>query len=133
MAKRLLKHQERQQAVSLFGKDLTRRANSCCELCSASGVKLGIFEVEPVPAEPDFEHCIFICETCQEQIEHPKRLQPNHWRCLNTPIWSEVPAVQVQAVHLLRKLSAKHDWAEAMEEHLYLNEEVQAWLDKIQA
>ena len=69
MAKGLDKHRERLETLALFGKDLTRRAGSKCELCETSNVKLQIHEVPPVPAEPDFEHCIFICDACQDDID----------------------------------------------------------------
>lgn len=127
MAKGLDQHRARLDALSLLGKDLTRRAGSKCELCDASGVKLQIHEVAPVPAEPDIEHCIFICGTCKEQIDTPKRREPDHWRCLNTSVWSEVPAVQVQAVRMLRALD-QHDWAKDLLEMLYLNPEIEEWL-----
>ena len=48
MAKGLDKHRERLEALALFGKDLTRRAGSKCELCETAGVKLQIHEVPPV-------------------------------------------------------------------------------------
>lgn len=130
MAKRLDQHRARLDTLSRFGKDLTRRSGSSCELCAASGVKLGIFEVAPAPNEPDFDACIFICETCHEQIDFPKRRDPDHWRCLNTSVWSEVPAVQVQSVLMLRQLLA-HDWARDLEEMLYLPPEIEDWLARV--
>ena len=129
MAKGLDKHKARLDALSLFGKDLTRRAGSCCELCDASGTKLNIFEVPPVPSEPEFEHCIFICDTCSTQIDNPKRRDSDHWRCLNKSAWSQVLPVQVMAVHMLDQLQ-DCEWAKDLREMLYLEPEVQAWLDK---
>lgn len=130
MAKGRDKHQERRQALSLFGKDLTRRAGSQCELCEASGVKLVITEVPPAPKEPDFDHCLFTCETCREQIDNPKRIDSNHWRCLNKVIWSELVPAQVTAVLMLRRLE-KHDWAAELLDQAYISDEVQTWLDSI--
>lgn len=131
MAKGLDQHRERLEALSLLGKDLTRRAGSKCELCEASGVKLGIHEVAPVPKMPELGHCIFICETCSEQIEKPKRRDPDHWRCLNTAAWSTEPAVQVAAVHMLNQLK-EHDWANDLADTLYLNPEIEEWLEQIE-
>lgn len=127
-AKGLNQHKERQALVDSFGKDLVRRARSSCELCEASGVKLKVFEVAPVPKEPDFDRCILICDTCREQIEQPKRVDADHWRCLNTAAWSEVPPVQVQAVLMLNRLLAKNDWATDLHDMLYLDPEVEAWI-----
>lgn len=125
MAKGLDKHNARLDALSAFGKDLARRSGSCCELCDASGVKLVIYEVPPVAVDPAFDDCIFICETCHEQLENPKRIETDHWRCLNAPVWSTVPAVQVMAVRMLRQLVPQAPWAEELNEILYLSEDIE--------
>jgi protein PhnA len=130
MAKGLDKHRQRIEALSQFGKDLTRRCGSSCELCGASGTKLQIHEVPPAPTAPDYDHCIMLCEICKEQIEHPKRMDSNHWRCLNGAVWSEVTAVQVMAVSLLKLLDG-HDWANELMEQLYLSPESEQWLEKL--
>lgn len=131
MAKGLEKHKEREQALSLFGKDLARRAKSRCEICSVSGEKLFIYEVAPEPNEPDFDKCILICETCRDQLENPKRFDPNHWRCVEQSIWSEVPAVQVVSVRVLKKLSETEAWATALLDDAYLDPEIIEWADKV--
>ncbi len=130
MAKGLLKHQERLSSLNLLGKDLARRARSKCELCEASGVPLKIYEIEPVPSEPELEHCIMTCDTCREQLDNPKRMQPDHWRCLTKSIWSEVPAVQVLSLRHLRQLADQHQWAADTLEIAYLSPEVEDWADK---
>ncbi|RRJ83937.1 phnA protein [Aestuariirhabdus litorea] len=129
MAKGLDKHRARQELLSALGKDLARRARSCCELCEASGVKLVTFEVEPVPLEPEFERCLLLCETCREQLANPKRVQPDHWRCLGRAVWSTEPVVQVAAVRMARQLAARHDWAQELLDPLFLEPEVEAWID----
>ena len=129
MAKGLLKHQERQSALSLLGKNLARRARSKCELCEASGVSLTIHEVAPVPDEPDLEHCLMICGTCRKQLDNPKRIQPDHWRCLTKSIWSEVPAAQVLSLRYLRQLAGDYQWAADTLEIAYLSPEVEEWAD----
>ncbi|MRI33119.1 phnA protein [Endozoicomonas sp. OPT23] len=134
MAKGLLKHQERQNALSLLGKDLTRRASSKCELCEASGVSLKIYEVAPVPAEPDIEHCLMTCDTCREQLTHfekkPKHMQADHWRCLGKTVWGEVPAAQVMSVRILRQMSEKYPWAAEILEHVFLAPEIETWVEQ---
>lgn len=129
MAKGLLKHQERQAALSLLGKNLARRAKSKCEICEASGVPLSIYEVAPVPSEPDYDYCLMLCETCKTQLENPKRVEPNHWRCLTKSIWSQLPAAQVVSLRQLRKLSEKQDWAIEALEHAYIEPEIEQWAD----
>lgn len=128
MAKGLDKHQARHSELTSFGKDLARRSKSHCELCSAHGVKLSIFEVPPIPKEPEFEHCVFICENCQEQIEKPKRINVNHWHCLHTSAWTEIEALQVLAVLMLNKIKNDADWAAELLDQLYLSNEVQEWV-----
>jgi protein PhnA len=126
------RHQERHHGLSLFGKDLVRRCSSHCELCDAQGVGLRIFEVPPVPVEPDLEHCIMICDSCREQIERPKRRDPNYWRCLNGSVWSTVPAVKVMALAMLAKIAEQERWAVELQEQVYLEADEQAWLDQVE-
>lgn len=109
-------------------KSLVRRARSKCELCGKSGAKLEVYELAPLPEEPVLENSIFICEACLRQIKHPEKADPAYWRCLNTAVWSEEPAVQVMAIRLLRRVaSASHSWAEDLLEHAYLDPEKEAW------
>ncbi|PON19128.1 phnA protein [Candidatus Entotheonella serta] len=137
MAKGFDKHRERLEALELFGKDLTRRAASKCELCETYNVKLQIHEVPPVPAEPELESCIFICNVCKDDIEKlgrksAKDLDRDHWRCLNTSAWSEVPAVQVMAVYLLKQLGDTN-WASDLIDSLYVAPEIEDWLEAIKS
>ncbi|MEY8205162.1 MAG: phnA protein, partial [Bermanella sp.] len=111
MSKAADKHKARLNELNSFGKDLARRSKSHCELCDAHGMKLLIHEVPPVAKEPEFEHCILICENCQGQIDKPKSIDINHWHCLHSSIWSEVPAVQVMAVLMAQRIREKADFA----------------------
>jgi protein PhnA len=129
MSKGSEKHQARLSELNSFGKDLARRCKSHCELCDTHGMKLVIHEVPPVPKQADFEHCIFICEKCQEQIEKPKALDINYWHCLHTCIWSEVPAVQVMAVLMAKRISEKADFAEELLDQVYLEEPITQWIE----
>jgi len=132
MSKGHERHHERHHGLSLYGKDLVRRCSSHCELCDAHGVKLSIYEVPPIPTEPDLAHCTMICDLCLEQIEKPKLRDNNHWRCLNYSIWSEVPAVKVLAVAMLNKLAAEERWAVELQEQLYLENDTLEWLAQIE-
>lgn len=123
MAKGLEKHQARLDALNMLGRDLARRSKSCCELCEASGVALRPMEVPPLPAEPELERTVFLCDTCREQIENPKRRDSDHWRCLNKAVWGETPMAQALAVYMLDQFQA-HDWAVDLKEMLYLEPEI---------
>ena len=131
MAKGLEKHQQRYSALTQFGKDLARRCRSHCEMCNANGVSLQIFEIEPVPNDPDFEHCMMICEHCEAQLKlKPKaKLDTMHWRhCLGKAMWSEIIPVKVTAVQLLQKMSGEQEWANELLEEVYLEPEIEEWL-----
>ncbi len=128
MAKGMEKHQERQARLQSLGKDLTRRSGARCELCGASGVPLRIYEVPPAPADPEIERCLYLCPTCREQLERPKLLDPNHWRCACESVWSEVPAVQVVAARVLDALGRREIWAREALTSVELDEEVASWV-----
>ncbi len=103
---------------------LQNRSESKCELCSATD-DLHVFEIPP-ESDGSAEQCILICNTCKEQIENPENTDPNHWRCLNDSMWSQVPAVQVMAWRMLTRLSAE-GWPQDLLDMLYLDEETMAW------
>lgn len=118
----------RQNLLSRFAKDLVRRSRSHCELCSKNGVRLEVYELLPLAEEPYVDGCIFICESCHKQISHPKKMVPAYWRCLNNALYSEVPAVQVMSVRMLRRLAkAENHWAEELLEHAYLDPATERW------
>ena len=126
MAKGYDVNQERRQALSLFGKDLARRAKSKCELTQASGVPLVTYEIPPVPNDPDFERCLLISENVLAQLEQPRSLRPGEWRHLNEVIWSDIPAVQAMALRILRHLAPAEPWAQNLIEESYLHPGVEA-------
>ncbi|NIB42373.1 phnA protein [Pseudomaricurvus alkylphenolicus] len=120
----------RQSELNQFGKSLTRRAKSSCELCGVVHKPLSVFEVPPQTTTPELERCVYICTTCHHQFDNPKHLDSSHWRCLHNSVWSEVPAVQVMAVLQLKQLQGK-PWADELRDHLYLQPEVEDWLARI--
>ncbi len=130
MVKGYQKNKDRLKELSFFGKTLVRRSSSSCELCQESQLKLSVFEVPPSSEEPNIEECIFICETCQEQIEKPKKINSHHWRCLQETIWSETPAIQVISLRILRKLASQADWASKTLEEAYVAEDIEEWAQK---
>ncbi len=124
MSKAREKHAARLEALSLLGKDLTRRSRSHCELCDAHGIKLAPYELKPAQDTPDLERTIFACEVCAGQLNKPKTLSPDHWRCLNTSVWSEVPPVQIVAVRVLKYLAENVEWAADLYDQLYIAPEI---------
>ncbi len=105
---------------------LLQRCDSKCELC-ASGSNLVVYEVQPASA-PGVDNSIMICDVCNAQINNPDSMDVNHWRCLNDSMWSQVPAVQVMAWRLMKRLSSE-SWAQDLLDMLYLDEETQKWAE----
>ncbi|TQV86369.1 PhnA domain-containing protein [Aliikangiella coralliicola] len=105
---------------------LMQRADSQCELCKA--VKnLAIYEVPPTDSA-DSDKCILVCESCHAQINGDQQLDVNHWRCLNDSMWSQVPAVQIVAWRMLKRLSSEN-WAQDLLDMLYLDEAMLTWAE----
>ena len=105
-------------------KELQARSESKCELCTATE-KLAVYEVPP-ESNGSAEKSIFICSTCKEQIEDPEKMDPNHWRCLNDSMWSQVPAVQIMAWRMLTRLS-REGWPQDLLDMLYLDDDALSW------
>jgi protein PhnA len=99
------------------------RSGSVCELCSGTD-HLQVYEVSP--ATSDVDKSVLVCQTCLGQINEVEKIDANHWRCLNTSMWSSVPAVQVMAWRLLDSL--RHEgWPQDLLDMLYLDEDTLAW------
>lgn len=104
---------------------LHTRSGSACELCSAT-TNLQVYTVPPTDTHTNTDHDILICATCQTQIENAESIDANHWRCLNTSMWSDVPAVQVVAWRMLHTL--RHEgWPQDLLDMLYLEDDTLAW------
>lgn len=113
-----------------FQKELNTRAGEKCELCTATE-NLQVFKVENAPKDDESGH-VLICETCQNQLEDSDQVDPNHWRCLNDSMWSEVPAVQVLAWRMLHRMRAE-GWTQDLLEMMYFDEETLEWAKSTEA
>lgn len=105
-------------------KQLSERSGNCCELCGAN-TSLSAYSVPPNSNE-NLEDSIFTCEKCKNQIEKKEPLDENHWSCLTSSMWSEVPAVKVVSWRMLSRLR-NHTWATDALEMMYLEEDQLAW------
>ncbi len=129
MSKGYRKQQERYDALHALGRPLARRAHSRCELCEEAGVSLQAVEIEPLSQEPELERTLMLCQPCAHGVQG-KPLEPQRWRFLESAIWTELAPAQVAAVRIVRRLDAqKIAWATALLDTLYLEPEVQTWLD----
>ncbi|SHI37225.1 PhnA domain-containing protein [Aquimarina spongiae] len=103
---------------------LQKRSQQKCEL-SGDTENLEVYQVPKSPGN-GLESHILISKTCLEQIENPEKIDPNHWRCLNESMWSEVPAVQVVAWRMLHKIKAE-GWPQDLLDMLYLDDDTLQW------
>jgi len=105
-------------------KTLQARSESRCELCGTTE-SLTVYAVPP-SSNGSADQCVLLCAACREQIENPGKVDVHHWRCLNESMWSQVPAVQVMAWRMLKRLS-NEGWAQDLLDTLYLDDETLAW------
>lgn len=105
-------------------QSLRARSESKCELCGATD---GL-EVQTVTASPvdGADGSLFACTACRGQLDESQPIDPPHWRCLGDSMWSPVPAVQVTAWRMLKRLGDEV-WAQDLLELLYLDDETLAW------
>jgi len=103
---------------------LEQRSGNKCELCESSAA-LHVYVVPPKAGNAD-DNCILICDPCSSQLEKKAELDKNHWRCLTTSMWSEVPAVQVVSWRMLNRLTSE-GWAIDSLDMMYLDEETLEW------
>jgi len=108
----------------MLEQELQQRSESKCELCSASE-NLNVYEVSP-DSKTSINDSILICEVCSSQIENTVDVDPNHWRCLNDSMWSQIPAVQVVAWRMLTRLKSE-GWPQDLLDMLYLDDETLSW------
>ncbi|TVO74113.1 PhnA domain-containing protein [Sedimenticola selenatireducens] len=105
---------------------LISRSGSKCELCGSTN-DLQSYEIPP-DSDGSLDQTILLCDTCRTQIDQPDQVEPNHWRCLNDSMWSQIPAVQVMAWRMLNRLRAE-GWPQDLLDMLYLDEETQRWAE----
>ena len=103
---------------------LQKRSQQKCEL-SGDTENLMVYQVPKSPGNGIESH-ILISKTCLEQIENAEKIDPNHWRCLNESMWSEVPAVQVVSWRMLHRIKAE-GWPQDLLDMLYLDDDTLQW------
>lgn len=104
-------------------KELQNRSNGSCELCGSEATKT--YVVAPKSAD-SVNNCVHTCTTCYDQLSGNADVDPNHWRCLNDSMWSEVDAVKVVAYRMLNSLKAE-GWPNDLLEMMYLDDDTLNW------
>ena len=103
--------------------ELLQRSSNKCEICG-NEENLDIYKVEPK------DEYIVVCDICKPQLDNPKALDPNHFRCLNESMWSEIPAVQVVSYRLLTQMQDE-GWPRELLDMLYLDDETKEWAESL--
>lgn len=103
---------------------LKERSNNSCELCGATD-NLSVFGIPP-QSNLTVDDSAYLCSTCIDQIEDQDKVDPNHWRCLNESMWSEVEGVKVLAWRMLNRLR-KEGWPQDLLDMMYLEEDSLKW------
>lgn len=103
------------------------RSGGSCELCLDFS-ELSVYIVSPNSGD-DIGDCVYICETCKNQIDGVSEVDVNHWRCLNDSMWSEVEAVKVVSWRMLTNLK-NEGWPNDLLDMMYMEDHVLAWAKK---
>ncbi|MEN8765526.1 MAG: PhnA domain-containing protein [Wenyingzhuangia sp.] len=101
-------------------EELISRSGNKCELCSAAE-SLHNLRLKPSLID-SAETNLLVCKTCKNQIDDPKTMDANHWRCLNDSMWSEHKAVQIIAWRMLNRLKGE-GWPQDLIDMIYLEAE----------
>lgn len=114
MAKGERLHREHQDAVTLFGKLIGKRAGFRCEWCAGND-GLRLWEYRP-DQEPCPENLALLCDACRA-LSASKSAHPRELHAIRNALWSDVPAVAEGAAVVLSR--CREPWArEAIEESL---------------
>ena len=103
---------------------LLKRGNSKCEFCGSDD-SLAAYDVPPITLK-SLDKSVLVCSKCLNEIEHPEKMEPNHWRCLNDTMWSETPAVQVMSWRLLNNPKGE-GWQTELLDMMYMEDDVKKW------
>ena len=125
MAKGYQANKDRQEAVSLFGKQIGKRAGFKCEWCGCKE-DLRLWDYRP-EQEPSLETLALLCGRCRDLVDGQKP-DLNELRSIRDALWSDIPAVAEGAARLLA--SCKEPWAREAIEESFIDEKVKAELLK---
>lgn len=105
-------------------EQLAKRSENKCELCEGTDT-LSVLEVAHAKYN-DADHSVYVCKKCLAQIEKQEELDRNHWQCLTTSMWSEVPGVKVTVWRMLNRLRDE-SWAADSLDMMYLDDDMLDW------
>ncbi|MDY0320567.1 MAG: PhnA domain-containing protein [Arcobacteraceae bacterium] len=104
--------------------ELKQRSNGVCELCGSSD-DLKVYQVNL--NDDGLDGNVLLCGVCNANVDSPKEIDENHWRCLNDSMWSEHQIVQILAYRTLKQLN--ESWANELLDMMYLDDDAKAIAD----
>jgi protein PhnA len=104
------------------------RAGGHCELCGAHDA-LGVYAI-PNSGERSVEDAsVAVCSTCATYLgQDDQTPNEDHWRCLQTSMWSPHPPVQVLVWRLLMQFN-QQNWAQEALEIMFMEDEARDWAE----
>ena len=123
MTKGYQANREHQEAVSLFGKTISKRAGFKCEWCGSRD-DLRPWEYQP-EREPTREGLALLCGMCRA-LAGGSTAGPHELRSIRNALWSDIPAVAEGAARVLAR--CKETWARDAIEESCIDEQLKAQL-----
>jgi len=118
-------HRERLDAISGFGKIISKRAGFCCEWCGGKD-ELKLWD-QRQEMEPEEGTIALLCARCRALAEGDGA-DPNELRALRNALWSDVPAVAEGAARVLAR--CREGWVREAIEESFIDDAVKAELLK---
>lgn len=125
MAKGYQANKERLNEISIFGKEIGKRAGFKCEWCESKD-DLRIWDYRP-DGVPEMESLALLCQRCRGWADGRKPDQ-NEFHAIRNALWSDVPAVAEGAAKVLSQ--CKEPWAREAIEESFIDYAVKAALLK---
>ena len=58
-------------------------------------------------------------------------MNPHNWHCLTDTVWSDLPALQVISIRMLRRLAARDEhWANELLDQVVVEPTIDKWCDQ---
>ena len=123
MAKGYQAHKERIEAISSFGKAISKRAGFRCEWCEGND-DLRPWESRP-DHEPDMDTLALLCGRCRE-LAGGRKADLNELRSIRNALWSSIPAVAEGAARVMAQ--CKDVWVREAIEESFIDDDIKAEL-----
>jgi len=125
MTKGYQANKERIEAISSFGKSISKRAGFKCEWCEA---KDDLRPWDHLPGgEPTMDTLALLCGRCRE-LAAGRKANLNELRSIRNALWSNIPAVAEGAARVLSQ--CKESWAREAIEESFIEDDVKVELLK---